>query len=559
MHPEKAGRVEQPLSLGIDLSTQSITGVVVDPQQGQVVYERSLSYVTDARLQGFGIDYQSFLVPPRRRGEADQPPALFLTALEALCEDMQRDAVPMARIAVVTVSAQQHGHVYLNHNFDTALGVLDAPGSLESSEDAAPPISRLAQLLGDIYSYQTAPIWMTSDTGDEAEHLRTAVGGRAEMIQLSGSDSPLRFTGAVVRRVGRHFPEEYRQTARILLLNTFVAAVLSGRADVACDYGNACGTSLLNYRKKQWDQTLVHAAAVGLPEGTTGLLQKLPTLTEPYAPVGTIAAYFQKRFGLPPECRIAAGSGDNPQTKVMLPQDLLSLGTSFVHMVSCEAPGVDENGFANSMYDGLGRPFMFGCRTNGALVWDRVRAMYHLNKSEYAAAEKALAASQPGSSLLLWQPYRESFPVSPEIPLQRYEDSPADLAHDYSGIIDSSLALLYYYSSSFAGGSQGNSQNRLYVTGGPTGSREILRRIAALWNCEVVTIGAIGAALGAAAAGIKTLSEAGYTVDPKTTIEQLLTIKDTVAPEPDYVQAYHGENGYLRRLILQFERRTGVE
>ncbi|MFO7729861.1 MAG: FGGY family carbohydrate kinase [Spirochaetia bacterium] len=573
MHPEKAARVEAPLSLGIDLSTQSITGVLVDPTDGKVVYEHSLSYTADTRLDGFGIDHQSFIIPPRRHGEADQPPALFLTALEALLEDMQGEAVPMQRIAVINLSAQQHGHVYLNRNFEAALQ------ALKSSEKAPQPIGRLAHLMGDIFSYQTAPIWMTSDTGEEADHIRTAVGGKADMIQLSGSDSPLRFTGAVVRRVGRHYPEEYRRTARILLLNTFVAAVLSGRVDVACDFGNACGTSLLNYRKKQWDQNLIRVAAMGLPEGATGLLQKLPALTEPYAAVGTIAAYFQDRFGLAAECRIAAGSGDNPQTKVLIPQNLLSLGTSFVHMVSNDSPVVDENGFANSMYDGLGRPFMFGCRTNGALVWDRIRSMYNLKKNEYDPAEKALSESPAGSSLLLYQPYQESFPVSPEIPLQRYEGSPADLGHDYSGIIDSSLALLYYYSSNFSGGSrsQGGSYTqgdqaargsvkgstaepeRLYITGGPAGSPEILKRIAGLWNCEVVTIGSIGAALGAAAAGIKTLSEAGYPLNPETSIEQLLTIETKVVPDPVYVQAYHGEGGYLRRLISIFENRNRIE
>jgi len=45
----------------------------------------------------------------------------------------------------------------------------------------------------------------------------------------------------------------------------------------------------------------------------------------------------------------------------------------------------------------------------------------------------------------------------------------------------------------------------------------------------------------------------------ETAIQQLFTIRDTVAAEPAYVQAYHGEHGYLRRLISEFERRTGVE
>ncbi len=587
-----SGRISSPLALGIDMSTQSLTGVLIDPQTAKVVDRRALSYVEDPRLRGCGIDHQSFLVPPRREGEADQPPALFLASLDALFTDMHRDGVETGRIAVINISAQQHGHLYLNGNFTTALQRL-SDGFAQQG---------LPELLSDCYSYGTVPIWMTSDTGPEAAHIRSVVGGKERMIELSGSDSPLRFSGAVVKRVGRCYPEIYENTERILLLNTFLAAVLSARDDVPSDYGNnchqelfipalvpvvhqahsaavavvarddvpsdygnSCGMSLMNYRNKRWDKKLLMAVADDLPGGSVALTARLPSLTEPFEAVGTIAPYFRDRYGLPPQCLIAAGSGDNPQTKVLVPGDLLSLGTSFVNMVTTDGETLDLNGYANAMYDGLGRPFMFGCRTNGALVWDRIRSYYGLAREEYEPAERSLAQSSAADTLVLWQPNRESFPDSPQIPLSRPEGGEESLASDYSGLIDSSLGLLYHYSRAFSESSsteerRGSSFGRtepLYLTGGPTESEEILRRIAAIWNREVVTIGKVGAALGAAAAGLETLGRAGYLIDSEDLIRRILPTKRRAHPDPSYLQAYHGEGAYLRRLVQAFERRNG--
>ncbi len=583
--------IADPLSLGIDLSTQSITGALVDPKAGTVVDSRSISYVDDPRLCGCGIDHKTLLIPPRKEGEADQPPLLFLEALEALFSDMLRDGVEVGRIAVINISAQQHGHVYLNENFPAAVSSLatvssNASGSSNNNSGNA----GLAEGLRKTFAYKTAPIWMTSDTEDEASHIRAAVGGKERMIELSGSDSPLRFTGAVVRRVARRFPELYTETERIVLLNSFLAAVLCGRPDAVSDYGNSCGMSLMNYRDRHWDPELLEAVAGDIPGGAEGLEAKLPSLGEPFEPVGSVASYFQRHYGFSPHCLVAAGSGDNPQTKVLVPGDLLSLGTSFVNMVATDGSTVDANGYANAMYDGLGRPFMFGCRTNGALVWDRVRDMHGLAREEYGSAERALEKTKPGTRLVLWQPNRESFPVSRAFPLLRAgridgpnggesigkepsSEKPSSreegkkrqgpsLSEDYSGIIDSSLGLLYHYSMGFSGSSKKSSHGAskksgrggepLYVTGGPTESREILRRIAGMWDREVATIGKVGAALGAAAAGVETLKNAGYSLETEGIIRSLLPIEKRYEPEPAYLSAYHGEGGYLRRLTDLF-------
>ena len=145
-----------------------------------------------------------------------------------------------------------------------------------------------------------------------------------------------------------------------------------------------------------------------------------------------------------------AGSGDNPQAKTLVAGDLLSLGTSFVNMVSTDGDARDMSGMANAMYDGVGRPFMFGCRTNGAMVWDQVRALYGLRKEDYEPGEAALKKVTPGSSMTFWQPKHESFPPSGSFDLLRVSsNADMQLRSDYSGIIETSLAAVYVHSQQF--------------------------------------------------------------------------------------------------------------
>lgn len=531
-------------SLGLDSSTQSLTAVVVDFVDGKVAYERSLDYARDERLDGYGIDRREYLCPPRVPGEADQPPLMYLASLDALFEDMKRDRFPLGEVGAINVSGQQHGHLYL---------APEAKGLFARLREVSSAEKPLAGQLARAFSYGTAPIWRTSNTGREADEIRNSVGGKRRMIELSGSDSPLRFTGAVMRRVGRQFPDAFGRTEVVQLISSFIPAVLTGNHRTPIDYGNGSGMSLMDYRGKRWSEALMGAVGEGLEGAGKAIEAKLPDLVEPDSVVGSIAAYFVKRYGFSSDCRVAAGSGDNPQTKVLVPGDLLSLGTSFVFMVSTDGETFDLEGYANGMYDGIGRPFMFGCRTNGAMVWDRVRSEHGLEKKDYAAAERALEVAQPGSSLFLWQPENESFPASPPFEQVRQGyDRPA-LADDYNGIIDSTLAAVYWYGRHFSDGSPQN--DPLYVTGGATDSRQIMRRVSAIWRRPVVTIGRVGAALGSAVAGVSALRKAdGRAAEVEELCRRLLPGATPIEPAKNDVEAYHGEHGYLQRFVAEYER-----
>jgi xylulokinase len=389
---------------------------------------------------------------------------------------------------------------------------------------------------------------MTSSTVPQADFIRSQVGGKERLIKLSGSDAQLRFTGIVVRQTAERFPRVYAGTRTIQLLSTFVPAMLTGNSGVPADFGNASGMSLMNYGLKRWSHALIEAVSGGLPGGTRAFRRKLPGIVAPDTIVGKVASYFVQKYGLSPDCRVAAGSGDNPQSKVLVAGDLLSLGSSFVNMVSTDRRSRDMSGAACAMYDGVGRPFMFGCRTNGALVWDRVRALYGMNKYDYADAEDALRRTPPGRHLVLWQPRNESFPPSGIFDLVRVGNVPPSLESDYPGIVESSLASVYLHSKNFTAATT----SPLYVMGGATASPEIMRRVAAVWNRPAVVTGKAGAALGAAVAGVSALMKSE---SKEFNVEQfspgIVSRGGSVIPDPEDVAAFHRPGGYLEKFAIE--------
>lgn len=522
------------LALGLDLSTQSLSAVALDIDARKKVAAYSLDYTKDRRLSGFGIRSADYILPPRMEGEADQPPEMFLAALDAIFTDLSKD-IPAEDIVVINTSGQQHGHVYLGIDASSIFLLLRGKGSGKSN---------LTDLLKDSLSYQRAPIWMTSNTVQQAESIRNAIGGKERLIKLSGSDAQLRFTGIVIRRTAEQFPEIYAKTKTIQLIGNFVPAILTGNADVPADFGNGCGMTLMNYRRKQWSDALLIAASQGLTGGKKAFKAKLPAITAPDAIVGTIAAYFVGKYGFNPACRIAAGSGDNPQSKVLIGGDLLSLGSSFVNMVATDGKTLDMSGAACAMYDGIGRPFLFGCRTNGALVWDRVRANYGIGNDNYATAEAALQKTPPGKNLVFWQPQNESFPLSGSFKLVRMDNPAPGLGTDYAGIIESSLAAVYYHSLSFSG----SSETPLYVMGGAVSSPQIMRRVAAIWNRPVVVTDKGGASLGAAVAAVSAfIKSEREPFDVEEFSAAVLSRGTTTQPDLEDVAAFHNPGGYLER------------
>ncbi|NLP06149.1 xylulose kinase [Candidatus Fermentibacteria bacterium] len=515
---------------------------MIDALERRVIIEDlSVGFEPDGPLSGFGLG-RDFILPPEEPGDARQPAMLYVAALDAILERVGRTLADVGRamseIAVVNFSVQQHGHVLLGER---------APILLESLAVADyPPGLRLQDALQGLFSVPFARIWRTTCTRVEAARLRRGAGGKKAAIRLTGSNVPSRFTAPCLMKTAAAFPSAYAFTSRIQLLNTLLSSIMTGSADTELDYGNACGTSLMDYRARMWSRLLIAAAAEGLPGGASALRSKLPALASALSVQGRVCQFVSSRYGLAGSCAVLCGSGDNCQTKVMADGALLSLGSSFVFMAGSDGGIADESGAVSAMYDGLDRPFVIACRTNGALRWDGVREMHGISRRDYAASDEALRRTPCGNAgrIFSWQAEAETLPPSPAAgPCRIGYDTPC-FQTDYAGIVESSLAATWLHSGHLMKGVQ-----TLFATGGAASSREVLRRVAAIWNRRVIPVGEAGAALGAAVAG-GMVSRRLWRIDfpgDHSFASGLALLGAPVDPVPEDVEAYHGENGFLER------------
>ena len=76
--------VKKRLSLGLDVSTQGISAVLLDIDSRDIIYRHSLDYKKDPRLNKYNIEEGNYLLPPKNTGDANQPPKMFFSALESI-------------------------------------------------------------------------------------------------------------------------------------------------------------------------------------------------------------------------------------------------------------------------------------------------------------------------------------------------------------------------------------------------------------------------------------------------------------------------------------------
>ena len=462
---------QRRLSLGLDSSTQGIKAVVIDVDSGQTVYENALSYDEDPRLAKYNVDGSIFM--PSKLGLAEQDPRMFVASLDAIFEDMGRsEEFDMGEIRVINDSGQQHGHVYLNGQSRQKFAQLQTGDSASSN---------LTTILDGCFSYPGAPIWKTDNTQAEADYLRQAAGGKEQMIRLTGSDSPLRFTAAQMMMIGRYMPETIADTETVQLISSFIPAILAANTRSPLDIGNGAGTSIMDYAQRTNSQVMIEAAARYCRIESWDFASKLPGLTAPNSIVGMASKYLQQKYGFRADCMVTAGSGDNPQLKVMTEDDLLTLGTSGVYIISTDGNTFDMTGVGNAMYDGLGRPLLFRCRSNCATGMDRIRAVNGLGPKDYATADDAIEQEPFGKYIYIWHPDgAETLPISPmlEEPYVEGFGSSGGLGPEYAGVVDSVIGAIRAYS----GSDESDSKKPLLLSGGPSNSRQIKLRASGIFG-----------------------------------------------------------------------------
>ena len=334
--------------LGIDSSTQSMKGLVIDPSEGKVVVSAGVN---------FKADLPQYHCPDGVLANSDPlvkhaDPLMWLAALDLLLQRLAATGTDMGKIAAIGGDGQQHGSVYLNSHFSKALSGLK-------------PEAALADQLKGALARPTSPIWMDSSTSAECRELDNEFGARLQAD--TGSPAIERFTGPQIRKFAKTDPERYAQTERIHLVSSFLCSVLIGK-DAPIDSGDGAGMNLLNLRTLAWDEEIADFTA-------PGLARKLPRVGGGVA--GGLHAYFAK-YGLKPGVPVAVWTGDNPASLVGTGAwgkgvAVVSLGTSDTFFAALEAFRTDPDGCGHVFGNPAGGFMSLACFKNGSLARDRVR------------------------------------------------------------------------------------------------------------------------------------------------------------------------------------------
>ena len=366
--------------LGLDSSTQSITGVLIDPSSGEIICQLSVNFGNEFPQYGS----PSGFIPGGAEGEVHADPRMWLDALDLLFSRLAASA-DLSKVEMIAGSGQQHGSVYLDSSLDARLAALDPSKTLTGQ--ISPALTRL-----------TSPIWMDTSTGVECAEITASLGGSAEVCLRSGSIAIERFTGPQIRRFYKNDPAAYARTGRIHLVSSFIASVIAGKS-VGIDYGDGAGMNLLNLATLGWDATLMEATA-------PGLIDKLPIPAAATSIQGLVSRYFVEKYGVSASCRCALFTGDNPASLVGMgataPGNIvISLGTSDTFFAAMPGPKTDPKGFGHVFGNPAGGFMSLICFRNGSLAREALRDRLGMDWSAFDRPALSATRAAAGENLML--------------------------------------------------------------------------------------------------------------------------------------------------------------
>jgi xylulokinase len=457
--------------LGLDSSTQSLSAVVIEVAGDRRRVVCTEHFTFDTALPQYGTRHGVLPSPDPR--VAHSSPLMWAEALDTMLARLSRE-IDVRQIAAVCGSAQQHGSVYLNRRATEVLATLDASRPLVDH-------------LHTVFSRAESPIWMDSSTSEECAEITAAVGGEVPLARRTGSRAFERFTGPQIRRFFKRSRMDYDATDRVHLVSSYLASLLAGR-QAPIDTGDGSGMNLMELTTGRWWPEAVAATAPGLES-------KLPPLAVPWTVVGTLAPYWQRRYGFPP-ARVIAWSGDNPCSLI---------GTGLVHEgVVAVSMGTSDTVFGlmnEARVDDSGTGHVFGSPTgafmgltvfqNGSLARERVRESLTMSWADFS---RALAETTPTSGGVILPWFEPEITPRVSVPGVRHYGANDDRRADARALIESQQMALSLHSSWM-----GVRVNTIHATGGASANREILQVMADVFGADVYQLEvANSAALGAA-------------------------------------------------------------
>lgn len=384
-----------------------------------------------------------------------------------------------------------------------------------------------------------AILWNDGRTQEEVDYLNQKI-GKEQLSKYTANIAFAGFTAPKLLWLKKHEAENFARIKRIMLPKDYIAYKMSGVH--CCDYSDASGMLLLNVREKRWSEEMLEIC--GIRE------EQMPELFESYQAVGTVKPEIAEEFGIPADCQIAAGAGDNAAAAVgtgTVGEGCcnISLGTSGTVFISSTKFCVDENNALHAFAHADGNYHLMGCMLSAASCnkwWmDEI-----IGKTDYKNEQKDIV--KLGENKVFFLPYlmgERSPHNNPDARASFIGMSMDTTRKEMTQAVLEGVAFALRDSMEIAK-SLGIKVERTKICGG--GAKSFLWRkiIANVLNMKVDVIESeegpgYGAAILAAVACGKYAS-VGEAAD------RLVKIVDTVEPEPELVEKYNIQYEKFRQI-----------
>lgn len=336
--------------LGIDCGTQGTKALIIDH---------------DGNALGGG--YAPHQLTERSTGAREQDPAWWVEALRISVKQALA-ATPGANIQALGVSGQQHGLVVLDENMQVI---------------------------------RPAKLWNDTETAPENAALIERLGGRAAFFERFGLIPLTGYTVSKLLWLKQHEPENFARIRHILLPHEYLNYWLTGR--LAAEYGDASGTAFFDPRTRTWTREILDE----IDGGTGQLFAALPPLVRSEDAIGAIRQEVAAELGLPANCLVSSGGGDNMMGAIGTGNVregivTLSLGTSSTVYSFRESPTLDATGCVAPFCSSSGGWLPLVCTMNATNV---VTQTVQLLGKTVQDIDPALHSTQPGADGLTFLPF----------------------------------------------------------------------------------------------------------------------------------------------------------
>lgn len=463
-------------SLGIDGSTQSLSAIVIDLDNKNIVCECTINF--GERLPHYNSPNGFF--KGDTSNEVYSNPLMWLDAIDLLFNELN-SLCDLSKVKAISGAGQQHGSVYLNSLWLKTINNLDSKKSLSKQIEAC-------------LSRKQSPIWMDTSTALECQEIAQALGGNEIICQKSGSVAIERFTGPQIRRFYKTSLEAYPSTVRIHLVSSFICSILSGQ-DCPIDTGDGAGMNLMNLETNTWDTELIHATAPNLEE-------KLPNIVQGDTVVGGISDYFIEKYGFSKDASVVVFTGDNPSslvgTAASTPgKTVISLGTSDTFFAAMPSTVSDPNGYGHVFGNPSGGSMSLQCFLNGSLAREYVKDKFEYTWDQFTHAISETPPGANGNCMLPFFNHEISPLYQGNVPLLKGNSN-------FESWRSPKLAIRACIEGQFMNMKihtewMQMTPSRIYVTGGASKNTAIIQILADIFQAEVQRLEVTGSvALGGA-------------------------------------------------------------